>query len=174
VVGVELPVVRVLERVARLDAEQRLVCARVLVPQVVDIAGADERQLRLDRELLELRVDLLLNRHVRVLHLDVGRVAPEDLREPVELAGRIREAVLLDRLRDPPGEAAGERDHALRVALQELPVDARLVVVALEVTERAELDQVAVADVVLGEQRQVRVALLLRVAVVGDVDPRSR
>src|SRR5665647_3687015 len=35
VVGVELPVIRVLQRVARLDAEQRLVCARVLVPEVV-------------------------------------------------------------------------------------------------------------------------------------------
>jgi hypothetical protein len=34
-VGVELPVVRVLERVAGLDAEERLVGSRVLVPQVV-------------------------------------------------------------------------------------------------------------------------------------------
>ena len=42
VVGVELPALRVLERVAGLDAEQRLVCARVLVLQVVDVAGRDE------------------------------------------------------------------------------------------------------------------------------------
>ena len=53
---------------------------------------------------------------------------------------------------------------------EQLPVDARLVVVALEIAERRELDQVRVARVVGGEQRQVRVALLVRLAVRGDVD----
>ena len=43
VVGLELPVVRVLQRVAGLDAEERLVCARVGVAQVVDVAGRDGR-----------------------------------------------------------------------------------------------------------------------------------
>ena len=43
-VGVEPPAVRVGERVAGLDAEQRLVRARVLVAEVVDVAGGDERQ----------------------------------------------------------------------------------------------------------------------------------
>ena len=46
VVGLELPVVRVLQRVARLDAEQRLVGARVLVAEVVDIARRDGRKAR--------------------------------------------------------------------------------------------------------------------------------
>src|SRR5205085_8009778 len=77
---------------------------------------------------------------------------------------------LLERLRDAPGEAAGEREDALRVALEQLPVDARLVVVTLEVAEARELDQVGVADIVGREERQVGVALGLRVAVVGDVD----
>jgi hypothetical protein len=78
--------------------------------------------------------------------------------------------VLLERLADAPGETAGERHDPLRVPLEQLPVDARLVVVALEVAEARELDQVAVALVRLGEQRQVRVALRLRLPVVGDVD----
>jgi hypothetical protein len=56
------------------------------------------------------------------------------------------------------------------VALEQLPVDARLVVVALEVAERRELDQVRVALVGLREEGQVGVALLLRAPVVGDVD----
>jgi hypothetical protein len=56
------------------------------------------------------------------------------------------------------------------VPLEQLPVDARLVVVALEVPRRGELDQVRVTGVRLGQQRQVRVALLLRATVVGDVD----
>src|SRR5262249_11993366 len=53
--------------------------------------------------------------------------------------------------------------------LEQLPVDARLVVVALQVAGRGQLDQVRVARVRLGQQRQVRVTLLLRPPVVGDI-----
>src|SRR6476659_2167168 len=53
---------------------------------------------------------------------------------------------------------------------EQLPVDARLVVVTLEIARGGELDQVSVALVVLGEQREVRVPLDLGAAVVGDVD----
>ena len=170
VVGVEPPVVRVLERVARLDAEQRLVRARVLVQEVVDVAGRDERQLPLFGERDEVRVDPRLRLEVRVLELDVDVVAAEDLRQPVELGLGVLRPALLERLADAAREAAGERDQARRVALEQLPVDARLVVVALEVAEARELDQVAVARVVGREEREVRVALLLRAPVVGDVD----
>ena len=85
-------------------------------------------------------------------------------------AARVLGPALLERLADAAGEAAGERDQPARVALEQLPVDARLRVVALEVAERAELDQVRVAGVRLGQERQVRVAARARVAVVGDVD----
>src|SRR5215204_7413410 len=54
--------------------------------------------------------------------------------------------------------------------LEQLPVDTRLVVVALQEAGRGELDQVSVALVRLGEKGQVRVALLLGSAVVRDVD----
>ena len=169
-VRVEVPVVRVLERVARLDAEERLVRVGVGGGEVVDVAGRDERQLRLGGELDELRVDALLHVEARVLELDVGALAPEDLRQPVEVGARVGGPVLLERLADAPREAAGEGDQPLRVGLQQLPVDARLRVVALEKAERGELDQVGVALVRLGQQRQVRVAARAGVAVVGDVD----
>ena len=158
-VGLEAPVVRVLERVAGLDAEQRLVRLRVLVPQVVDVAGRDGRQAALLGERDELRGDPLLHVEVRVLELDVDVVAAEDLLEPVELGLGVGGAALLERLADAAGEAAGERDQPRAVALEQLPVDARLVVVALEVAERRELDQVPVALVRLGEEREVRLAL---------------
>ena len=105
--------------------------------EVVDVAGRDERQPRLRRELEQVRVDPLLDVEVRVLELDVDVVAAEHLHEPVEVGLGVERPVLLERLADAAGEAAGERDEALRVALEQLPVDARLVVVALEVAERA-------------------------------------
>jgi len=55
------------------------------------------------------------------------------------------------------------------VSLEELPVDARLVVVALEISERGELDEVGVALVRLGEEGEMRVALGLHSAVVRHV-----
>ena len=170
VVGVELPVVRVLQRVAGLDAEQRLVGASVLGAEVVDVAGGDRRQARGLGDLGELGQDPPLHLEVRVLKLDVDVVLAEDLDEAVELRAGVARPALLERLADATGEAARERDHAVGVPLEQLPVDARLVVVALEVAEARELDQVRVAGVVGGQQREVRVALRLRAAVVGDVD----
>ena len=173
-VGAEAPAIRVLQRVARLDAEERLVARGVRRVEVVDVAGRDERQPTalgerrqpVERSLLDVEAD--------VLELDVGRVASEDLREPVELRVGVAVTVLRERPRDASGEAAGERDQPRRVALQELPVDPRLVVVPLEVAERAELDEVAVADVALREQRQVRVPLRLSAAGRRRRTPRSR
>ena len=49
-VGAELPVVRVLQRVARLDAEERLVRVGVGGVEVVDVARRDERQAALGGE----------------------------------------------------------------------------------------------------------------------------
>ena len=138
--------------------------------EVVHVARRHNRQPALRRERRERLEQRLLDVDVPVLQLDVRVVAPEDLREAVEVGLGVGRPVLDERLRDPAAETAGEREHPLRVTLEQLPVDARLVVVALEVAERAELDQVAVADVVGGEQRQVRVALVLLAPVVDDVD----
>ena len=101
-VGVELPVIRVRQRVARLDAEERLVRARVLVPQVVDVARGDERYAARLRECDKLGIDLLLDRQARVLKLDVDRVATEDVTEPRELGFRILRLALLESPGDAP------------------------------------------------------------------------
>ncbi len=169
-VGVEAPVVRVLERVPGLDAEERLVRARVLVAEVVDVAGGDERQARALGEAGQLGVDSRLRLEARVLDLDVGLVAAEDLEEPVEVTRRVGLARFLERLRDASREAAGERDQTCRVPLQQLPVDARLVVIPLQIARRGELDEVAVACARLGQEGQVGIALLLPGRVVADVD----
>ena len=75
--------------------------------QVVDVSGGDERQLRLRGELDELRVDALLDVEARVLELDVGGLAAEDLRQPVEVGARVGRAALLERLADASRETAG-------------------------------------------------------------------
>src|SRR5215210_1496588 len=53
---------------------------------------------------------------------------------------------------------------------EKLPVDSRLVVVALEESGRCELDEIRVPLVRLGEERQVGIPLRLCPPVVRDVD----
>jgi len=52
-------------------------------------------------------------------------------------------------------EAAGQRDESIRVLGKQRLVDARLVVIALEVRPAGEHDQVAVAGQVLDQEDQV-------------------
>ena len=79
---------------------------------------------------------------------------------------------LQQRLQHVAAEAAGGGDEALVVPLEQLPVDPGLVVVALEEGPAGELDEVAVAGVVLGQQGEVVVELLAALGVAaGVVDP---
>jgi hypothetical protein len=72
-------VVRVGERVARLDAEERLVRAGVFVAEVVDVARGDEGQAGRLGQLGEVGVDPLLDLETGVLELEVGRARAEDV-----------------------------------------------------------------------------------------------
>ena len=76
---------------------------------------------------------------------------------------------LQQRLQDVAAEAAGGGDEALVVLLEQLPVEAGLVVVALEEGPAGELDEVAVAALGLGQQREVVVELLAALGVAAGV-----
>ena len=61
----------------------------------------------------------------------------------------------MELLAHQPAEAPARRDQTRAVLLEQLEVDARLVVEAVEVRVRGDLDQVPVPVVRLREQRQV-------------------
>src|SRR5919108_520365 len=105
-VGVELPALRVRERVPRLDAEERLVCARVLVPEVVDVSGRNEGKPGGLREGGEVGIDLLLDTKPGVLDLQERRSRPEDVTKPCDFPLRLRRLAVLERLADTAREAA--------------------------------------------------------------------
>ena len=142
----------------------------VLLAEVVDVGGGDERAVELLRELLDRLVDLLLLGDAVALDLEVDVLGAEDLDEVVEVGSRLGEPALDDPARGAGGEAAGERDDALGVALEALEVDARLAAVqALEEAGAGELGEVLEALVAGGEQREV-VALDLALADRAVVD----
>ena len=74
-----------------------------------------------------------------------------------------------ERLQHVAAEAAGGGDDALAVLVEELPVDLRLAVVALQEGPAGELDEVAVAVIVLGQRGQVVVGLAAALALAAGV-----
>ena len=100
-----------------------------------------------------------------VLELDEQVVLAEDV---LELGGPLKCELLVtdkQRLQHDATEAAGGGDEAFVVARKQFPVDARLVVVALEIRSRGQLEQVLVALRRLRQQCQVVVELVAAVAI---------
>ena len=81
--------------------------------------------------------------------------------EPVEVAASVVRQSSSSALQTRP-KGTRERNEAVECCSSSCHVDARLVVVALEVAGRRQLEQVAVAVVVLRQQRGVRVVLPVR------------
>ena len=130
-------------------------------------------QVQVLRDRLQPDVDDLLLVDALVLHLEEEVVRAED----VAIRGRRVERLPLllgaDAGRDLTLEAAAQPDQALRVLRQQLLVDARLVVEALGVARRHQLDQVVVALVGLGQQHQVVGGLARRAALRPPVPGRD-
>ncbi len=91
-----------------------------------------------------------------LLDLEVDVVRPEDLQQVVDVRAGLGGVVVDEAAAEARLEAAGERDHALGVAFEQPHVDVGLAApVPLEEAGRGELDEVAEALVVAGEQREV-------------------
>ncbi len=144
------------DRALGLHAQQRRVVVVVLAAQVVHVAGADEAAAELARDPDDPLVALVLWGEPVLLHLEVHVLRPEHAQQVVGVGARLLLAVVEQPLAEARGQAARERDHALRVALDLLEVDGRLAALQpLQEAGRGELDEVAVAGVVGGQQRQV-------------------
>ena len=159
---------RIVDGAVRADAQQDVVDRRVLRRRVVRVVRRDQGDVRLLRQLHEPF------EHAVALGVDLGLVVPHDfevegVEDVAEEAGELAR-VLAPLLREQPvhlaGRTAAQRDDALAVLGQQLLVHARLVVEALQVGACRELDQVAVAGVILREQRQVEVVVGARVRLL--------
>ena len=161
----------------RADADQAVVRVRVALLDVMHVVRRDQLQAELLRPGNQVPIDLGLLGQAVVLQLQVEVLRPEGLLEPVNRLARLGQLVLLNPLRDFARQAAGERDQPLLVRRQQFLVDARLVVIALQMRRRGELDQVLVAGFILGQQHEVvidvpsaRAGLLLEPAPGRDID----
>ena len=158
--GREPPALRVAHRRAGLDAEERLVGSRVPRLEVVRVVGAhDRRPDRLGDVDGRGRHPPLL---VEAVGLDLHEVvvAAEDLLVPAGGGAGAAGVVGGEEARDLGVEAPGECQQPPGVGREQLPVHARLVVIALEVGRGDQPDQVAVAGEVPHEHGEVVRALV--------------
>ena len=167
--ALELEALRIGQQRTGLHAQQRVVRLVVVLVGVVAVVGGEQRRTDLLGDLDQLRVRLALGRQAVVLQFDEQVVAPEDVLQPAALASAPLSSPLSSDLQHVPTEAPGGGDQALGVLLEQLPVDAGLVVVALHEGEARQLDEVLVAGLVLGQQREVVVELRAALGVAAGV-----
>ena len=155
VVAVELEALGIRLERAGLHAEERVVGLGVFLVRVVAVVRGEQGRLEAARDVEERANDPNVVLETVVLELDEEVIAPEDVLE----ARRGFEGSLLvageDQLRDQPTQAPTRGGDALVMTFEQLPVAARLVVVAVEKRGARDLDEVAVALVGLGEHREV-------------------
>ena len=135
VVAFELEPVRVALQRAGLHAQQRVVRFGVFLRRVVAVVRREQRRVQLARDVEQRADDLGVVVDAVVLQLDEEVLATEDV---LEARGGFERGLLLplqDQLRDETTEATGRDRDALVVALEQLPVGAGLVVVAVEERE---------------------------------------
>ncbi len=153
--GGELPAVGVAHRRTRLDAEQRLVGARVAGLEIVRVVGPGDRGAdgAGDRERLARHLHLL----GQAVGLDLHEVVvlAEDLLVPAGRLLRARHVTGTDQARHLGVEAARQHREPIGVLGEQLLVDPGLVVEALEVRLGDELDQVLVTVEVADQDREV-------------------
>ena len=104
----------------------------VLGLDVVRVVGGDERQPGAPRDLDEAGANCVLLRNAVVLQLEKVVVRSEDLRMLARDRLGGRHVAANDRLRQLTPETRGQADQALGVLGEQLAIDARLVVEALE------------------------------------------
>ena len=138
----------------------------VRLGQIVAIVRRDQRNARLARQTDEIAVDARLDFHALVLHFEEEIALAENIAQAIGVHARLIVFLGKQRIGHFSPQARGKRDQALAVACEQLVIHARLVVEAVKVSRRDELDQVAVAFVVLAQKHEMVRAFRLRAAVL--------
>src|SRR5699024_263498 len=127
---------------ARLHAEQGLVALRIILVRVMQVVGCKERDAEILRDVEQLGLNSTFDLKAVIHDLAVEIVFAENV---LELCGRGAGLIELAQSQagvDLTGGATGRCDDTLRVALQELTIEARLEVVAFDGCEARQSEEI--------------------------------
>ena len=160
VAGIESESLRIVHRGAGADAEQDVVSIGIVGMDIVEVVRRDEWEIERAGDLQEVLAESPLDLQA-VLH-DLAEVVART-EDVTEIRCRGERTVVLPRLQpavDLATRAAGGSDESGAVALKQLSIEARLVVIPLEAGEGREPEEIVHAGRRLGPQGHVRVAVL--------------
>ena len=92
-----------------------------------------------------------------VLQFEEKIFRAERLLEEIHRVARLGDLILHDQIGNLAGETAGHRDQALAVLRQNFLVNARLVIIALQMRGGREPDEIFVAGLVLRQQAEMMI-----------------
>jgi len=133
--------------------------------EVVDVVGRDQLETGPLRQFGHPGIHLGQFADARLLHLEIDVLFAEYPHQPLYLSIGRRELPVLQSPRQPAARATAETDQPPGMLLEQLVVDAWLVVVAFEKGKTAQLQQIAVAGVVSGQESQMPALLALTLLV---------
>ena len=153
--GLETQPVRCVEVGPGAHAEQHVVGLGLLAAHVVEVVRGHEREARVLRQAQQLGIEGALLGQAVILELEEEVVATKDVGVLTSDTPSRFGVVDLECAGDLAAQAGRQADEALAVACQQLTVQARLVVVAVQVRRGDDATEVLVAGPVLGEEHEV-------------------
>ena len=156
------------ERLARVNAEQDVVGQVVILGQVVGVAGGHHRESEPSGQVELARHAVALDLQAVVLDLDEEVPLAEGLVVPHGQVLGLGHAIVQQQLREFGANTSRQADQPLAVLCEDLLVDPGLVVIALEIRPRREPKQIAKAGAVARQQGQmIGIPLVSRPARAG-------
>ncbi len=154
VAAVSQPVL-VVASLAGVDTEEDVVGVAIPLAEIMGVAGRDERQAKTVRDVDRPFGAETLDVEAVVLDLDV-EIAAKQAGEPLGRTSRLVPLVLEDKLAELARRTTAQADDAFMVGGQQLLVDPRDVVVALEKSDRRHPDQVLEAGPIFCQKGEVK------------------
>ena len=157
--AVEFKTIGLAHECAGLHTQQSIVCFVVVLIDVMRVVGGQKWRTNFLRELNEFGVGANLVGNAVILDFDEQVVLAENVLQTSGLLHGTFFVAIENGLKNMATQTTGGGNEPGRVFLEQFPVDAWLVVIALEKRKAGQLNEVAVALIVFSQQREVVVLL---------------
>ena len=158
-VAVELEAVLVGHMRACLHAQQHIVRDGIGAVSVVSVVRGQQGHFQSAADLQQVFQIFVLGGNAVILKLYEKALFAENVSQSAGVFQGLLRRSLHEGLIDMAAQASRRGDKAFRVLAQNFPIDSGLVIVALQECSGCHLDEVFVADLVLGQQGEVVVEL---------------
>ena len=153
--------VRIVDCSPRLHTEQDIMELAVIRMNIVDIICCDKSDTMLLCQITKSMIHRFLFRESVILYFQEKIRMPEYVDIFANDLIRLFYIPAQNRLRNLSCNTGGKRDNSLMVAAQKFLINARFIIISLNICERYELNKVTIAELILGKKDQMIIALAI-------------